>query len=127
MTENKANDRQPTTVEGVLAFGKFILICVAVFAAASLVVGTGALLWPESTLWVLSEHSGWKSLALGASFGIWLILGVAAFVFKYIPVLGAALAFMARVAFMAFVALLFISALPGLLSMPTITGTEGAL
>lgn len=40
---------------------------------------------------------------------------------------GAALAFMARAAFLVLVAVFLISALPGLMSMPTITGTGGAL
>ena len=107
-------------------FAKFLLMIVAGFAAAVLVLLPPALLWPESTLWVISERSGWKDLAAAASFGIWLLLGAAAFVLKYIPFIGAALAFMARASFLVFMVLLLAASLPGLVGVPPLTGM-GAL
>lgn len=115
------------TITGALwDFAKFLLMIVAGFAAAVLVLLPPALLWPESTLWVISERSGWKTLAAAASFEICLLLGAAAFVFKYVPFIGTALAFMARASVWVFVALLFVSSLPGLVSVPPLTGM-GAL
>lgn len=115
-----------TTTGDLWDFAKFLLMIVSAFAAAVRVVTAPALLWPESTLWVISEKTGWKDLAAAASFGIFLLLGATALVLKYIPFIGAALAFMARAAFLVFVVLLLVASLPGLVSVPPLTGM-GAL
>lgn len=126
-TPPEAGDGTQTSAETLWLFAKLVLILVGASVAAVLVLGSTAALWPESTHWVLLEDRGYKYVLAGASFGICLSLGAAAFVFKYIPVIGAALAFMAQAAFWVALVLFLVAGLPGLLSTPTITGTGGAL
>lgn len=118
----EAEDNTTTTAEDLMDFARFILMLAGGFVAVTLVTTTSMFLWPESTLWVLLEDRAYKALLAAISFGICLLLGAAAFVFKYIPVVGAVLASMARAAFWVALVLCFMSAMAGLADMPTIAG-----
>lgn len=97
------------------SFVRLVLMIVTGFAAAVLVMLAAALAWPESTAWVLTGPSGWKDLAAAASFGVCLLLAAAVLVLRYIPFIGAAMAFMARASFLVFVVVLFVASLSALM------------